>query len=400
MQSRLAEYGVAAPDFASRLSGIAAAHARRVREGDMDHLVFYLLQSSHFTTEPRVEPALAARAYVESRPAALTAPVARRLDALLRAVDGDDRDPRLAYFRRLLDETPRGERRPAVTTQIERTLRFLYEQEFGARGHDVARLYQSRGLSTDSASEAGYAVYAGLAVLKALDPSRRVRRVLIVGPGLDLAPRTGLIEDGPPESYQPWMVADALVSLGLSSLDTLRITAADINPRVVDHLQRASSTPPVLRLVTGLAEDGTLRLSSGYREYFENAGKEIARVDSTVVPGRLARRLSVTASAAAIVRAEPLDVVTERLAEREFDLIVATNVLVYFDRVELLLALSNMSAMLAADGVLLHNEVRPGLAEDAARAGVPLNQSRQLTIATVAGAPPLTDAVFLHRRVR
>ena len=87
-----------------------------------------------------------------------------------------------------------------------------------AAAEAVAELYRARGLSTDTAVEAGYVVYIGLGDrCRSLEPGRRIRRVLIVGPGLDLAPRTGLLEAGPPESYQPWAVIDALVSLGLSA---------------------------------------------------------------------------------------------------------------------------------------------------------------------------------------
>ena len=89
-------------------------------------------------------------------------------------------------------------------------------------------------------------------MLKALEPARRVRRVLIVGPG----PRPGaahrlLDESAPPESYQPWAVIDALVSLGLARLDDLEVVAADINPRVVAHLQR-SAEQPRLRLASSI----------------------------------------------------------------------------------------------------------------------------------------------------
>ena len=56
--------------------------------------------------------------------------------------------------------------------------------------------------------EAGFVVNLGLEIIKSLKADRQIRRVLIVGPGLDLAPRTGF-RDTPPESYQPWAVIDA-----------------------------------------------------------------------------------------------------------------------------------------------------------------------------------------------
>jgi hypothetical protein len=90
-----------------------------------------------------------------------------------------------------------------------------------------------------------------------------------------------------------------------------------------------------------------------------------------------------------------LDVVTER-ADAVFDLVVVTNVLPYFTDEELALALADIRAMLAGDGVLLHNEPRPIPSELAPSAGLPLRQGQTVTLATVAGAPPLYDTVWLH----
>jgi len=372
----------------------------------MDHLVFYVLQSAHFTALPSIEPALAAREHVEwqkqgRRPGRLLPrSMEARVDAFLKAIGSKDRDARLGYFRGLLEGTPRADRKATVAAQFTRTLTFLYRQEFVSRGPEVSKLYGTRGLSTDTAIEAGYAVHAGLGVLKGLDPSWRVRRVLIIGPGMDLAPRTGMIEEGPPESYQPWAVLDALLALDLSRLDDLDIVAADINPRVVQHLARSDRTPPVLTLVTGLKEGPALRLSSDYREYFAALGTRIGRIENTQdsAGDRPAKRVRVDARSSSVLDAHSLNVVTDRLTGEPFDLVIATNVLVYFQPLELTLALANISSMLRPGGALLHNEVRPGFAEDAARVGLTLEQSRQVVIATVSGAPPLADTVFVYRR--
>jgi chemotaxis methyl-accepting protein methylase len=106
----------------------------------------------------------------------------------------------------------------------------------------------------------------------------------------------------------------------------------------------------------------------------------------------------VQPSPARVLSAEPLDIVTARLEGEPFDVAIATNILPYFDDTELALALSNIAAMLRPRGVLLHNETRPSLAAIAAAAGLPLEQTRQVPIARVTGAPPLADAIFLHVR--
>jgi hypothetical protein len=421
-RDKLGAAGVSSAGFPDYLARLHRLHAQRVREGDLDHLVFYLLQSTHFTRQLPIEPALSARALVDSlaereRRAYLgqgdvdvsrvAAPVRTRILDLFRALDSRDQDPRLVYFRQLAAAAlPRGdERAPALAREYLRAMRFLYQKEFVAqRAPDaadaVAALYRSRGLSTDTAIEAGYLVYLGLGALQSLEPARRVRRVLIVGPGLDLAPRTAFLDAAPPESYQPWAVIDALVGLGLARLDDLEVTGGDINPRVVDHLRRQRSAPPVLRLASGLQETPQLSLEPGYQEYFASLGHAIssAREPVTNVNGRLTKAVRVQPSSAQVLTAAPLDIVTERLQEAHFDLVIATNILPYFDDVELALAASNIAAMLSPGGILLHNEPRAALRELATAAGLPLEQSRQAPIARIAGAPPLADTIFLHRR--
>jgi hypothetical protein len=82
-----------------------------------------------------------------------------------------------------------------------------------------------------------------------------------------------------------------------------------------------------------------------------------------------------------------------------FDLVIATNILPYFDDAQLVLAASNIAAMLAPGGVFLHNEPRPLLGTVTAALNVPFEQSRHAVIANVRGAPaPLFDSVFLHRK--
>lgn len=419
LRARLETLGLTSGAFPSHVERLRQAHTRRVREGDLDHLVFYLLQSTRFTSLPPIEPALSAKALVESLDAQerttflkdaqaslsrIPAVVRSRVTAFVRAIDSPSRDARLSYFRQLVEATfaVRKEREPAVMREYLRVMKFVYEKEFVAQRSGpaaVAELYRARGLSTDTAVEAGYLVYLGLGVVKSLEPDRRIRRVLIVGPGLDLAPRTGLLEAGPPESYQPWAVIDALLSLGLSRVDDLEVVGADINPRVVEHLRRSREHPPTLMLVSEIRETETVTLSGEYREYFARLGRAIGEVKAG--GPQLRKTVRVKPEAARALGATTLDIVTERLVGPPFDLVVATNILPYFDDTELMLAMTNVAGMLAPGGVFLHNEARPVLGEVTAALGVPFEQSRHVTIASVRGAPaPLSDSVWLHRKSR
>ena len=179
-----------------------------MREGDEDHLVFYALQSTHFTKLPPIEPALSAKALVDSLDAAtgdaflknrpdfeppIPPAVRERVAALLRSLDSPAGDSRLTYFQSLVQTIfpDRRTREAGVLREYLRAMRFIYQKEFVAQraGADaVAELYRTRGLSTDTAVEAGFLVSLGLGVVKGLDPATRIRRVLIIGPGLDLAP--------------------------------------------------------------------------------------------------------------------------------------------------------------------------------------------------------------------
>ena len=418
--------GLTADSFASYVPRVHDANAQRVTEGDLDHLVFYFLQSATFTRQAPIEPALSAKALVDSLSDAdrkaflrdgqtaaehVAAAVRARIAAFVSATDARTPDARLAFFRTLVQERfpDRRQREPALVREYVRAMRFVYEKEFvaqraGRPADAVAELYRTRGLSTDTAVEAGFLVHEGLGVLKALEPGRRIRRVLLVGPGLDLAPRTALRDERPPESYQPWAVLDALVALELSSLKDVELVAADINPRVVEHLRRTRARPPVLTLISEIQASETITLSPEYREYFARLGSRIGGDDPAAVgdTGRsaaLRKTVRVRTEAAQSLRAQQLDIVTERLTGDAFDLVIATNILPYFDDRELMLALANISAMLAARGAFLHNERRPIMEELTAALGMPVEQSRHAVIATVRGASaPLFDSVWVHRR--
>lgn len=416
----LQKQGVSASGFGAFVERTHADNERRVREGDLDHLIFYLLQSNEIPLPP-IEPALSAKALVDGmdettrqaflrgEPAAASAmPKAAdaRIAAGLKLLGRDNLSARAGYFRELVDAVfpSRADRAAGLRREYLRAMRFVYQKEFVARRADrpadaVAALYRSRGLSTDTAVEAGFVVREGLGIGAALSPDRRIRRVLIVGPGLDLAPRMALNQFSRPESYQPWAVMDALLSLGIATAGELEIVGADINPRVVDLLRRHHGKPLELSLATEIRDADGVTLRADYREYFARLGAAIGRAGGVERrDGRLIKSVRVAAASARGLSGERLDIVTERLTGRPFDLIVATNILPYFDDTQLGLALANIASMLAPGGLFLHNEPRPAVGDLGAALGLPFEQARTVTIADVRGGPPLADSVFLHRR--
>lgn len=474
VRERLAAGGLSASTFPAFLDRERAATGQRLRDGSFDHLIYYALQSRAISPAPRIEPALSARAFVEEMGRArIPADAAARLDALAAALldaaapaaraaaegRNADRQPgagaadaaRLVLFREVIADAGFGLARkhdgaaPPVTraarttrdaliarlrTEYIRAMGFLYEKEFVApRAADsreaTAALYHARAHSTDTQIEAGFAVAEALATLKALAPANRITRVLIVGPGLDVAPRTGLLEDAPPQSYQPFAVADALLALRLADRETLRIDLADINPMVVrhfTHLATAAAPIPIV-VAPGLQDDARTRLSEDFRRYVRQWGDAIrpsiaapptnamraatataAPAAATAAPAGAAtagrgRRLSIDPAIARAMTARRANIVTESLAPSPtYDLIVITNVLPYLDDTALLVALSNVAAALAPGGAFIHNEPRRLLLATAAAIGLPAVQSRTVQLASPVGGQPLFDTVLLHRK--
>jgi hypothetical protein len=215
-----------------------------------------------------------------------------------------------------------------------------------------------------------------------------------------VAPRTGLVEAGAPQSYQPFAVMDALVGLGLAERSALRLKAVDINPRVTEWLLNVRGTRPRLMLASDVAETDRVRFTADYRAYFSGLGRAVGaeRPLAGRTPGRLAKSIELAAGVTDALDATTMDIVVNRL-DQQYDLVVVTNVFPYLSDADLLLALTNIVGMLAPGGLLLHNEARPLLAEASLAVGLSLIHSRSAVIATVEGGrSPLYDAVWLHRR--
>ena len=426
IQRRLTSMRLVEGSFTAFVAEHARRTAQRVRESDWDAIVYYALQSTAFTTEPPIEPALDAKAFFEGLteadrvrflagaalpPDRVGSETRRRLRAFAEALEKPAPPGRLAYFRDVVraESARGGPLEPRLISEYVRAMRFLYEKEFLAPKRAdstaaIAELYRERGLSTDTAIEAGYLVHLGLATIAAADSTRRIERVLIVGPGLDLAPRTGLLEIGEPESYQPYAVLDSLVELGLARPGQVVIIGGDVNQRVVDRLRSAMKREVTLHLVTGIGESKSVRFDDGYRGYFSRLSNSIGvPLPAPAIDPRYAAHLkkTVRVSSAAVraITASRVDIVTDRFNGEPFDLVVVTNVFPYLSDIELTLALSNIAAMLKPGGVLLHNEPRALVGELTAELGLSLTHSRTAVIASVEGAKtPLYDRVFVHVR--
>ena len=373
--------------------GWIARHDRDVRarleQGDEDTIVNWMLFGTSFTSRPRavlgaVEPGAAGdQQEVLRRTIEL---IQGRLDDLLKALAAPGSDERRLFARALLQRrglrfTTAADREAVRDYLMAAVVRVATEQEQidqelnATSGGDPktefakrSRLFRSRGLSLDTSLVANYAIEQALAAMKTggvLTPGA-VTRVAIVGPGLDFADKDVGFDVYPQQTLQPFAVLDSLERLGLAS-SSAQIVLLDISPRIIDHVTRARA-----RAGRDVGYPLNLPLTRGMpwlpevREYWQRFGDRIgARVQTPVSKaiGDLAEVRAVRARPSAVRKLSMvnLNIVTDRVDREAFDLVIATNVFIYYDVLDQALALSNVEAMLKPGGLLLANFSAPEL---------------------------------------
>ncbi len=243
----------------------------------------------------------------------------------------------------------------------------------GATGNSIA--FRSRsGLFVTSIFDTAFRLDSLIAWIRGQDPALRWKRVLVVGPGLNIVDQF-LGTQVPVSSPQPVCLLESLLAHRLGDGST-RIDLADLSPEVVRHWNEAARRSSGYRLLGYLGSDAPAReyletfgarIRTAEREWFASqphAGEILfgghAGRFRAIGPGdsELAVR-DLVARPAALRRfsATEADVVTDRIAENEtYDAIVATNLLLYFEPAEASLAVFNMSRMLVRGGYLLVTE--------------------------------------------
>lgn len=126
-----------------------------------------------------------------------------------------------------------------------------------------SELYSQRGISLDSNLWPDYALDRSLEELvkAGMFKPGSVRRIAIIGPGLDFANKEFGNDFYPPQSIQPFAVVDSLIRLGLTDPKTFELYTMDISPNVNIHLTRAQRALPTAGL-TSFNCRGTVRFPS------------------------------------------------------------------------------------------------------------------------------------------
>jgi len=371
----------------------AADVTARILRGEEDSLAYLLMFGTSYTKAPRMTRELLEQA--GTTPPAGGAPGSgaspglaqafeTRLTDLLRALASPGSDERLSWAAATLArlghrvDTPDGRAR-AAPYLLQNLSRVIHEstdlsqalesaQRAGDRDTELAqraRLFANRGLAPDTSWAINFALAEALRALKdasILGPGT-VRRVAVVGPGLDFVDKAEGHDYYPPQSLQPFAVIDALIASGLSPAAGPQLTTIDVSPRVNDYLRRLISPSGRRPFDLQFVRSRLVRWTPDATRYWNAFGAAIGSGISPIPPPPSAGELETRAIRVApgFLRGVPpteADIVYQRVgvpdAER-CDLVVATNILLYYGKFEQMLAASNIAAMLAPGGLFLTN---------------------------------------------
>jgi hypothetical protein len=363
----------------------------RLEQGDEDTIVNWLLFGTSFTSKPRavlgaVEAGTAGnRELVLQRTIEL---ISARLDDLLQALAVPGADERRVFARALLQRqglrfTTARDREAARDYLLAAVVRVANEQdqidrELGATSgadpvSEFARrsaLFRTRGLSLDTSLVSNYSVDQALTAMKArglLEPGA-VKRVAIIGPGLDFADKDVGFDFYPQQTLQPFAVVDSLTRLGLvPASGDHEIVLLDISPRIIDHVRQARARAAnkvgyTLNLPLPISTPWLPAVRTYWQAFGDRIGTPGVARTSKAIAG-VAELRAVRVRPVVVQRMSVLDVniVTDRLDGQPFDLVIATNVFIYYDVFEQALAMSNIEAMLRPGAYLLANFAAPKL---------------------------------------
>ena len=350
----------------------------RLEQGALDSMINLLLFGTSFTTQPRV---ITMRDFED--------PVVQaRVTDLLEALRNPGNNERIIFLRNLLRS--RGVD-PNSSVGSEKTKNFVLEnlrrvvqeqntirEQFDQAGSESnqevglserSRVFRDRGISVDTTILSSFGIDGALRDIKerAVLPKGSITRVAVIGPGLDFTDKGFGYDFYPLQTLQPFAVYDAVVRLGLAEPGMIEVTAFDISQEVLEHLRRARDR----------AENGENYVVQLPREswpwapeavqYWRSFGSEIGTPVAPIQPPPALEGLETRAVAIrpeVILSCKPVDlnVVFEqfdRSATRPFDLIIATNVFLYYDTFEQALALRNISTLLKPGGFFLTNDWLP-----------------------------------------
>ncbi len=384
----------------------------RLDRGEEDTLTNLLRFGVTFTKEYRIDDEYLAK-YGSS--SLVNAFAENRANDLVRAMASPNANEGIAHMHAFLEKkgyffkTP--EDRKKVKKYLLDNLARLRDEylHYLAQPKDDSRfqLFQQRGISLDTNLWPDYLIDEHLRrmVERGLLKPGSVHRVAVVGPGLDFANKEKGNDFYPPQTIQPFAVLDSLFRLGLADPATVELYTLDISSDVNFHIDRTRKNAVAGRFYTvQLPWDTSARHTSEYRagfaNYWQKLGDHIGEsVAPIAVPSGAAaetqtRAVKIRPAIVRRVTALDMNIVYQHLqpsAQPGFDLIIGTNIFLYFNAFEQSLARVNMSLMLNPGGFVLSNDKLPGMVA----AGL---ADSLTTTQMVARDPDMTELMFCYQK--
>jgi hypothetical protein len=166
------------------------------------------------------------------------------------------------------------------------------------------------------------------------------------------------------QTIQPFAILEAVVRLGLATPAPLALTAFDLNPAVLAHIKQAAGQPYVIQLPRPSQDE----LNPAALAYWQHFGDVIGTSIPAIPPppslkgSVLSRSISISPRYTAHFTAVDLDIVAQTLDPPPgagFDLVIATNILLYYDLFHQALAKAAIARLLNPGGLLLVNHALP-----------------------------------------
>ncbi len=311
-----------------------------------------------------------------------------RADDLIRALNAAHANAGMLEMRSFLEKegynlkTPAGQKAAKayllanlarMRDEVIRTEADIYKN----KNANLSQQFKDRGISTDSNLYPDYMIDLQLRHMaeQGLLKPGSIHRVAIVGPGLDFVNKNSGSDFYPPQSTQPFAVIDSLVRLHLADLSSLEVETFDISNRVNRHLaqarvQAAAGKPYTIQLLSSPKDSWNKDYSAGFLEYWQRLGDQIGKpVERIPVPDGAPDiwNRAIGVRPAVVMRVKPIDMnvvfqTVELPPDKQFDLVIGTNIFVYYGGLEQSLTRAVLANMIRPGGFLLSNDALPNKA--------------------------------------
>ncbi len=384
----------------------------RIEQGEENTLTNLLRLGVTYTTQPRITYEQLAKygsnSYVDK--------VAnKRADDLVKALAAPHPSQGMVEMVALLQKKGYSLKTPADQAKVKAYMLANLGRLRDDVAHDAAeakvnkfQAFKDRGISTDSNLYPDYSIDLHLRHMmeQGMLKHGSVKRIAIVGPGLDFVNKKSGTDFYPPQTTQPFAIVDTLARLGLADPNTIQIYTFDVSSRVNKHLETArrqavAGKPYTIQLLSSPSDGWNKTYLSGFLEFWQNLGKQVGnRVTPIPVPDEVSgeiwnRAIAVRPNVVKDLTPVDMNIVYQSVnlpPDKQFDLVIGTNIFVYYGSLEQSLARANIGTMVKPGGFLITNEALPD------KAPSNLKDSLKTTIDIASSPRQLTDYVFTYAR--